>query len=424
MQATIEPGNISGIIVAPPSKSITQRAFAAALLHTGNSIITNAGHSDDEQAALLIIQQLGANVISQTKEQIEICSKGVDPVSERINCGESGLSARLFTPIASLSGKAVTIDGSGSLLHRPMHGFQEVFQLLDVSIAGFNKHLPCTVQGPLQARDIVLDAENGSQFLSGLLFAYSSCTKEQVVIKVNGLKSKPYIDLTLDVLQLFGKKITHSDYREFYIDPSLFSYPDPVAIKIEADWSSAAYMLVAGAIAGSVTVRNLNTDSRQADRAILQVLDLAGATMIIDDDSVTVNRRPLRAFEFDATHCPDLFPALAILAAFCDGQSYIAGIHRLFDKESNRAESISEMLENFDVPFSLEDDMLCITGVRKLQGTVIDSYHDHRIAMAAAVGALRAGARVDIAHAGAVNKSYPAFFEDLISCGVKCNLLT
>ena len=423
MQATIEPGNISGIVVAPPSKSITQRAFAAALLHTGNTIIINAGHSDDEQAALLIIQQLGANVIDQTKEEVAIRSIGVVPVSERINCGESGLSARLFTPIASVSGQAVTIEGTGSLLHRPMHGFLEVLQSLDVSVAGFNKHLPCTVHGPLQARNIVLNAESGSQFLSGLLFAFSSCAKERVVIKVNGLKSKPYIDLTLDVLQHFGKKITHNDYREFYIDPSLFSYPDPVEIKIEADWSSAAYMLVAGAIAGNVTVKDLNIDSRQADRAILQVLDLAGALVMVEDHSITVKKGPLRAFEFDATHCPDLFPVLAILAAFCDGQSYITGVHRLFDKESNRAESISEMLENFAVPFSLEDDMLCITGVRKLQGTVIDSYHDHRIAMAAAIGALRAGARVDIVHAGAVNKSYPAFFEDLISCGVKCNLL-
>ena len=424
MQVTIDPGSISGTVKAPPSKSMTQRAYAAALLHNGRTSIHNAGHSDDEQAAFGIIQQLGAKISNKADDNIDIESGGVMPVSSEINCTESGLCARLFTPIAALSGHVITIAGRRSLLHRPMHGFGEVLPLLGVSLNDFNSHLPFELQGPLQARSIKMNAESGSQFLSGLLFAYSSCAKEPVEIEVSGLKSKPYIDLTLDVLRHFGKPISHNDHGTFYIAPSLFTYPDTVSINIEADWSSAAFLLVAGAIAGGVTVKNLNTLSRQADRAMLDVLNSAGADVTVDNDTITVKKSRLQAFEFDATHCPDLFPVLAVLAACCDGESEVKGVHRLFHKESNRAESISEMLENFAVPYSLEDDALCITGIRKLQGTVIDSYHDHRIAMAAAVGALRANGPVDITHAGAINKSYPRFFEDLISCGVKCNLLT
>jgi 3-phosphoshikimate 1-carboxyvinyltransferase len=147
---------------------------------------------------------------------------------------------------------------------------------------------------------------------------------------------------------------------------------------------------------------------------------LAGAGIEQGENSVTVKKAQLKGFELDATHSPDLFPILAILAACCQGESYINGIHRLHHKESNRVESIAEMLQNFDVPFSLEGDSFCITGVKKLQGTVIDSYSDHRIVMAAAIGALRANGPVDILEAESVNKSYPGFFSSLSLCGINC----
>ncbi len=421
MQVTVGQGSIKGVVIAPPSKSAAQRAFAGALLHRGRTIISNAGHSDDEQAALNIIQQLGVKIIAQSKETTEIESRGVAPVSDRINCGESGLSARLFTPIAALSDKAVTVEGGGSLLQRPMGGFSDVLPALNVKVSGFSGTLPITVQGPLQAIPIMISAEDSSQFLSGLLFAYCAAAKERVCITVAGLKSKPYIDLTLEVLRHFGWPVTHRDHKEFCIDPTLFSHTDTVTVNVEGDWSSAAGLLVAGAISGEVCISNLSVTSKQADIAILEVLHKAGASLVTAGNAVTVNRSPLRAFEFDATDCPDLFPVLSILAACCNGESYITGVHRLFHKESNRAESITEMLENFAVPFSIEDDALCITGVRKLRGTVIDAYHDHRIVMAAAIGALRANGPVTINEAEAVNKSYPGFFGDLISCGVQCN---
>ncbi len=420
MKATIEPSAVSGSVTAPPSKSMTQRAYAAALLHKGRTVIHGAGTSDDERAAYEVIQQLGARTTARTAEQTDMISEGVLPESQVINCGESGLAARLFTPIAAISGDKITIEGTGSLLSRPMQGFDEVLSGLGVTINGFNGYLPLTIQGPLQARSVHVDASSGSQFLSGILFALSGAIREPVTITVTDLKSKPYIDMTLDVLRHFGKPIKHDNYCRFDIDPALFTQKGDVEITVEADWSSAAGLLVAGAIAGNVTVRGLNSMSAQADRAILDVLKMAGAAVTIKGDEVSVQKSELQAFEFDATDCPDLFPILAIFAACCEGESYIKGVHRLYHKESNRAESITEMLMNFDVPFSVEDDSLCINGVDELQGTVIESFNDHRIVMAAAVGALRAGSRVDIMDADAVSKSYPDFFKDLVLCGGKC----
>jgi 3-phosphoshikimate 1-carboxyvinyltransferase len=422
MRAIIEPGNIAGALNAPPSKSFTQRAYAAALLHHGTTIIHNAGNSTDERAALEIIQQLGAQVTIGSK-QVTIISEGLRPLTGDINCGESGLAARLFTPIAALSDQRVTISGTGTLLQRPMEGFAEILSAFGISIDGFNGYLPVTLQGPLQPHDITIDASGGSQLLSGLLFALGTSANTPITLKVRNLKSRPYIDMTLQVLDQFGYNIEHNNYREFHIKPKVNNIGSTLSINVEADWSSAAFLLVAGAIAGSVTLNNLDMSSVQADRAVIDVLRMAGAEIRTAASGITVSQGTLHEFEFDATHSPDLFPVLAVLAACCEGESQIKGVHRLFSKESNRVESVTEMLFDFGVPFSVENDVLFVSGVESLQGTLIDSYHDHRIAMAAAVGALSAKSRVDILHAEAVNKSYPDFFRDLELCGGKCNFI-
>ena len=424
MKAVIERTNINGSIAAPPSKSMTQRVYAAALLHTGKTIINGTGNSDDELAALAIIQELGAKIIARTRTSIEIYSEGVRPLSGIIHCGESGLSARLFMPIAALSDKTITVTGGGTLYSRPMAVFSGVFPQLNVSITSNDGHLPIELMGPLLPVSITMDGSESSQFLSGLLFAFCyAITEPEIVITVHGLKSRPYIDMTLGVLKTFGYNVAHENYREFYIrHPDADLSGKEIAVTIAGDWSSAAYFLVGGALAGDIAISGLTDDHLQADSAIFSLLRDAGADIAWSGDRIRVKQSKMTAFEFDATDCPDLFPVLAILAACCEGESYIKGVHRLLNKESNRAESISEMLSNFEVPYSVEDDSFCITGVQVLQGTVIDSFHDHRIVMAAAIGALQANSQVDILHAEAVNKSYPDFFKDLILCGGRCIL--
>lgn len=303
-----------------------------------------------------------------------------------------------------------------------MHVFADVLPALGVSMPHFLGHIPFTVSGPLTAASITVDGSISSQFLTGILFALTASAQAPVTIQVNELKSTPYIDLTLSVLAHFGTPVIHEHYQQFHIDPALFTQEGAIEINIEGDWSSAAFMLVAGAIAGNVKVNNLDTKSLQADTAILQVLQQCGAHMNVEENSLTTKIALLNAFEFDATHCPDLFPILSILAACCQGESAIKGLHRLFHKESNRAESIAEMLQQFGVSFSMEDDVLFITGTGQLDNATIDSYGDHRIAMAAAIGALRARGAVVIHDAESVNKSYPAFFEDLSSLGINCTI--
>lgn len=421
MKARIEPGAINGTIHIPPSKSITQRAYAAALLFAGTTLIHNAGHSADEEAALHIIQQLGATVVQGNNTTIT--SQGIAPTSDSINCGESGLAARLFAPIAALHHQPLTITGFGSLTRRPMEGFAETLTGLGVSLPHFTGYLPLTLQGPLKAQDITVNTSGSSQLLSGLLFALAAVATQPITINVHGLQSKPYVDLTLDVLSQFGRTITHHNYRTFHIDPASFTHESTRDFTVEGDWSSASCLLVAGAIAGEVTIPNLHTNSKQADRAIIEVLQQAGANLTTDAAGITTSRSALSAFEFDATNSPDLFPALAALASFCNGGSSIRGVHRLFHKESNRVESITEMLWRYGVTFSVEDDCLYIEGRERLQYCYIDGYKDHRIVMAAAVCALRAKGTVTISCADAVSKSYPDFFLHLQQCGVKYEMI-
>jgi len=417
MQLVVNPCEIKGTIKAVPSKSMMQRVCAAALLHKGTTVIRNPGVSEDNKAAIGIIQQLGATVTEQDGSII-VQSSGLAPVSDHIFCGESGLSTRLFTPIAALSENAIRIEGKGSLLQRPMNELGHILPELGVQVRDFNGKVPFEVQGPMQARTIKIDGYVSSQYLSGLLFAYCFSAKEHVVITVDELRSRPYVDMTLEVLERFGRPVVNEQYKEFHIMPGSFRDKEQVDVTIEGDWSSAAIFLVAGAIAGEVTVEGLNAESVQADKFILKLLEKAGVEISIEEGRITSKRGTLKPIETDLRDSPDIFPAAAILASCCGEESYLSGLHRLWHKESNRAESIAEMLLQFDVFFSIEDDMLCIAGGKPLWGCYIDSYNDHRIVMAAAIGALRADSRVMIDNAEAVNKSYPGFFDALNTLGV------
>jgi len=417
MKVTIEPGRIQGTITVPPSKSMTQRMLAAALLHSGTTTISGAGRSSDELAVLNLVQQLGAGV-KQEEKTLRVNSGGVRPTTDTLFCGESGLAARLFLPIAALHYEPLTVTGHGTLSSRPMNGVKQALEQLGVRVSG-NNTLPITVQGPMQLPPrIEVDAAGSSQFVSGLLMALSAVATERLEVRVHNLESRPYIDMTLQVLEQFGRPVQHDRYKRFIIDPKLFTNVAQIDTHIEADWSSASCLLVAGAVAGDLTLKGLNPNSMQADRKLLTILENCGAQMDVTPDHIRTTRSRMQGFEADATDCPDLFPALAALASFCDGESYIRGLHRLFHKESNRVESITEMLWRFGVDFSAEDDELMIRGRETVQWAYIDGYKDHRIVMAAAVCALRAKGPTTITTAEAVGKSYPGFFEDMSGAGV------
>ena len=416
MIVKIQPSKLSGTIHAPASKSSMQRACAAALLAEGASQIFNPGKSNDDLAALDVIQKLGARVVNNEDGSITIHSAGVDPIENEINCGESGLGIRMFAPIAALSSKQIIITGKGSLLNRPMDFFDEIFPSLNIDIKSNNGKLPLTIKGPLTPSNIEVDGSLSSQFLTGLLMAFGAAISAPVTIKVNNLKSKPYIDLTLKVMEDFGRKVTHTNHELFHLEPQPTNYK-PQTYTVEGDWSGAAFLLVAGAISGKIIVKGLDVFSTQADKKILQALMDCGCSLSVNEKQIEVGSLPLKAFHFDATDCPDLFPPLVALAAYCNGTTAIEGVTRLTHKESNRALTLQTEFAKMGVNVKLQDDLMLIEGTEKIKSAIVSSCDDHRIAMACAVAALRAEGEVEIQHAEAINKSYPDFYEHLRMLG-------
>ena len=404
---------------APASKSAMQRACAAALVAGGMTVIHNPGHSNDDQAAMDIISKLGASV-KKVGDNIVVNSDGVRPVAGTINCGESGLSIRMFTPLAALSKQRISITGSGSLASRPMDFFDEVMPLLGVQVSTQGGRLPMAVQGPVVPADIRVDGSLSSQFLTGLLMAYSAAGAQNVTISVTNLKSRPYIDLTLRLMERFGMKMpANQAYQAFYFDDALhLPFSGEREYTVEGDWSGGAFLLVAGAIAGNITVTGLDLFSAQADKAVLQALVDAGADMTVKDNRIDVKAGPLAAFRFDATDCPDLFPPLVALAACCTGTSVITGTSRLTHKESNRALTLQEEFSKMGVAVRLDGDEMRVAGsAGTILGGEVHSRHDHRIAMACAVAGLRAAGELRITGAEAVDKSYPDFYTHLMQLG-------
>jgi 3-phosphoshikimate 1-carboxyvinyltransferase len=265
----------------------------------------------------------------------------------------------------------------------------------------------------LQPADITIDGSLSSQFLTGLLMAYAKACTKPVSIKVNDLKSKPYIDLTLLVMKHFGWNVENKNYQEFCFIPAINDQRSTIHYTVEGDWSGAAFLLVAGAIAGEITVEGLDLNSPQADKAILSALKSAGAKISIDNNKLTIAPATLQAFQFDATDCPDLFPPLVALASYCNGITTIKGVTRLTHKESNRALSLQQEFKKMGVEIDVKEDDMLIKGNTGLTGAKVHSHHDHRIAMACAVAALKAVGETVINDADAINKSYPDFYEHL-----------
>ncbi len=410
MDKAISPNDVDGTITPPPSKSYAQRALAASLLSNGESTIKNLELCDDTRAAMRTIERLGAIVTPIDDSTIRVIG-GFAPRTSTIEVGESGLSTRLFTPIASLSAEPITIQGEGSLLKRSMSMMIEPLCSAGVEVEHNNGYLPFTVCGPIKGGEIRVDGSISSQFITGLLLALP-LAEQDTTLYVDGAVSLPYIDMTIETARSFGVEIHHNDYTEFFIEGSQ-SYT-PTTYEIEGDWSSASTLLVAGAIAGSVEVKNLSMLSKQADRTICDALIAAGAQVESHLGGVLVTRSELRAFSFDATQSPDLFPALVALAAACEGTSHIKGAERLIHKESNRALTLQSEYRKLGIDIEIEGDEMIVHG-GTIHAATVESHADHRIAMSLAVAALIADGEVTIQGAESVSKSYPTFFEDLES---------
>ena len=415
MDITIPRGSLNGRLTPPCSKSYAQRALALSLLAEGESVLRNIEFCNDTLSAIRCIESLGASVRRIDDSTVAVRG-GFAPKSSVLEVGESGLSTRLFTPIASLAREPIVINGNGTILHRPMAMMVEPLRKLGVEVRDGGGYLPIEVKGPIRGGEIEVDGSLSSQFITGLLLALP-LAKEETTLHVHGAVSTPYIDMTIDTAKRFGGHILHNDYSEFFIEGG--QHYKATDFAIEGDWSAAAMLLVAGAIAGEVTLDNISTLSLQADTAICSALVRAGASVINEENSITVAKRDLQAFEFDATNCPDLFPALAALAAAADGESVIIGTRRLEHKESNRAETLRDEYAKLGIDIDISTDNVMKIRGGEIHSAEVDGRQDHRIAMSLAVSALRSDGAVDIRGAECVEKSYPDFFKDLEHLRVK-----
>jgi len=404
----IRPSRISGSLSAPPSKSMTIRGIAAALLAKGESSLINPSWCDDACAGISVAEALGAQI---ERESHRLLVTGGGPLRETsLDCHESGLCIRMFVPIAALRPERIVLTGTGSLISRPMGMAEAPLHQLGVECQTNAGLALVVVRGPLRSGKATIDGSVSSQFLSGLLFALPLCDGDSE-LNVRSLKSRPYVSLTLAVMRQFGVSVAAEQgfERIFVKGGQLYR---PCSLQVEGDWSGAAFLFVAGALGGKVVVRNLQIQSLQADKNILQALHSTGARISKAEDSISVMKDGLRAFAFDATECPDLFPALVALACHCDGRSTISGLDRLRHKESDRAQALLSEFIKIGARISISGNHFEIEGGR-LKGGFIDAHNDHRIAMAGAVAALNSNEGVVISGWECVSKSYPGFFSDL-----------
>ncbi len=411
MERYVEPSKLKGQVNAPASKSMTQRAIAAALLADGPCRIYNPSYCDDSLAAMSIAVGLGARLVPKTDELI-ITGTGVLKES-KLNCGESGLAIRMFSPIAALFPAEITMVGAISLKKRPMRMIEEALNQLGVKCSSTEGFLPLTIQGPISGGYCEIDGSVSSQLLTGLLMALPLASGDSE-IRVSNLKSKPYIDMTIQILKSFGITIKNTGYTLFHI-PGNQKYK-PGNYTVEGDWSGAAFLLVAGAINGELTIKGLQSESKQSDMAVMSALEKAGARMTVKKDHIEISKSELRAFDFDATECPDLFPPLVALAAYCKGVSSIKGVSRLIYKESDRSKALSEEFIKMNIDIQIKDDVMFITG-GEVKGAHVESHEDHRIAMALSVAALGASGNVYIRDSQCIGKSYPEFYNDIRKLG-------
>lgn len=409
MKQLISSSKLKGTVVIPSSKSDGQRAILAAGLSKDETVLHRIGKSDDEQAMLRNILQLGAEVKSESNESTTIQGIKEFPAEAELNAGESGLGMRLITGVCAGQGGDFLISGEGSLPQRPQRFFEEHLIQMGVSVTSNNGFLPLRLNGKLMGGTTEIDGSASSQFLSGMLMSLPLIEEDSTLI-VQKLKSIPYVQMTLNTLADFGIEVKHENFERFFIKGKQSYHCDEYSI--EGDWSSASYWLVASALGYDVSIEGLNLKSAQADKALLEMLKEANCQVYIDEDSISIDGSNRAAFKVDATHCPDLFPALVTFAAFCEGISTISGVHRLATKESDRGVVLQKEFGKLGLKIELKGDEMFIHGGTTLTPAEVDSHNDHRIAMCLAIVASKLNGEITITGAEAVSKSYPDFWKD------------
>lgn len=418
MQQEIQPFQAHHHLTIPASKSYLQRYITLASFYPQTSIIRNINYCNDVLACIDACKHIGAQIHTHP-EYITI--KGIQPIPQhqsiQVNVQESGLSARMLGIILPVLFNDVTINGTGSILHRSQKELIDVLEQAGCIVQSNHSALPLNIQHFANYHFIQLSHTNTSQIITGLLFA-AAISQNESHIFIQHPTSIPYIQISLYVAKQFGIKIEHhTDYTEYHI-PARQNIQS-IDVTVESDWSNAAFFAVMAALSGECILNNLSLQSLQGDKKIVEILKQCGAYIKwINENTLFIKKQSLQPFETDLTHYPDLFPPVCALAAGIQGTSIIKGLSRLFNKESNRAKSILTEFLKLGIDIHIDGDSFIIQGKKYINGGVVSSQNDHRIAMACATMASISKSPIIIENADAIQKSYPNFFNHLFNQSV------
>ena len=420
----ITPKPFKGEVNIPPSKSISHRARISASLSNGTSKISNVAFSDDIIATLEAMRSLGVEVLDiekETEQTSTIVIDGTDDlklINDTIDCFESGSTIRFLMPLVTLPNKKVTVTGRGRLVERPMDTYYKMFEKQNIKYETTNGNLPVTIEGRLKPGTFEMKGDISSQFITGLLFTLPLLDDDSKIIITTELESKGYVDLTLDMLKKFDIEVENIDYHEFRVKGhQKYSAHD---YKVEGDYSQIAFWIVAGVLNGDIKCNNIELDSLQGDKVVLDIVRKMGGDLVAKEDYVLVKKSKTRGTVIDASECPDIIPVLSVLASVSEGETRVINGKRLRIKESDRLNSTATIINMMGGDVEELEDGLIIRGVEKLKGGVtIDSYGDHRIAMALGVASTVCEEPIVVTNSHVVSKSYPNFWEDFVKVGGK-----
>jgi len=411
MQVTLSPSVLSGTAAAIPSKSDAHRLAICAALADRPTVLELPSSSADIDATLRCLEALGAGVVS-AGGAVTISPAFPAQGVPLLDCGESGSTFRFLLPVAAALRDRVRFVGQGRLPDRPIGDLMDSLAAHGVS---FSAHrLPFETSGRLRGGAFFLPGDVSSQYITGLLLALPLAERDSVLSLISPLQSRAYVDMTLSALQRFGIQVSVGEAE--YRIPGGQAFRSPRHLWVDGDWSNAAVFLAAGAIGAAVSVSGLDLDSPQGDRAVIDILARFGAAISVSDKTVTVAPGALQGCIVDVSGVPDLLPVLAVVAACAEGETRFTGAARLRLKESDRLAAVSVLLRGLGGDVRELPDGLIVRGT-PLSGGTVDSFHDHRMVMSAALAVLRCTQPVTILDAGAIEKSYPAFFRDYTALG-------
>lgn len=414
-QIAIKPKKINGSVQVPPSKSMAHRAIICASLARGKSVIRNIEFSKDIEATISAMKELGT-MIFQYDNYLEIDGTTTFLKNNcEIDCCESGSTLRFMIPISIICEANVHFTGEGRLGQRPLDVYYRIFDQQNIGYLYRENVLDLYIRGQLKGGEFEIPGDVSSQFISGLLFALPLMDDDSRIKITSPLQSKGYIDLTLQMLNQYGIHIINHDYQEFMISGG--QRYQPCDYTVEADFSQAAFYLVAGALGNHVSIQGLNLQSKQGDKEAIAILERMGCRLTAVEKGYQMYPGLLSAITIDGSQCPDIIPVIALACALSEGVSVIENIGRLRIKECDRLSATVEVINQLGGIAKEQKDFMMIEGVDSLQGGQVSSYNDHRMAMMEAIAATVCEDVVVIDNKECVQKSYPSFWEHFESLG-------